>query len=430
MTTRITELAPTRAFALPQALTALLRNRLLAQLRQLRGGALLLTEPDGSSQRLGAAEGPAYPVQIHDPLVYAYMALGGTTGAGTAWILKMWDSPALVDVVRLFVRNADTMQAVDGGWAGRLRDPAYRYLERRRRNSETGSRRNIGAHYDLGNDFFQLFLDDSMTYSAGVFPTAATSLADAQRRKYDLICRKLDLQAGERVIEIGTGWGGFALHAAQHYGVHVTTTTISEQQHAMAAERIRAAGLEDRIDLRFSDYRKLEGQYDKLVSIEMVEAVGHDYFPTYLRKVAELLTPQGQALIQAITIRDHNYDLMRASQDFIREYIFPGGQLPCVAELLNVARHHTDLNLFDLDDFGQDYATTLALWRDAFHRHASEVAALGYSEEFRRMWDYYLASCEGAFREASISVVHLLYTKPRCTRGPLRDRAGATELPA
>ena len=299
------------------------------------------------------------------------MALGGTTGAGTAWILKMWDSPALVDVVRLFVRNADTMQAVDGGWAGRLRDPAYRYLERRRRNSETGSRRNIGAHYDLGNDFFQLFLDDSMTYSAGVFPTAATSLADAQRRKYDLICRKLDLQAGERVIEIGTGWGGFALHAAQHYGVHVTTTTISE-----------------------------------------------------------LLTPQGQALIQAITIRDHNYDVMRASQDFIREYIFPGGQLPCVAELLNVARHHTDLNLFDLDDFGQDYATTLALWRDAFHRHASEVAALGYSEEFRRMWDYYLASCEGAFREASISVVHLLYTKPRCTRGPLRDRAGATELPA
>ena len=235
------------------------------------------------------------------------------------------------------------MAAGPGGCA----TPAYRYLERRRRNSETGSRRNIGAHYDLGNDFFQLFLDDSMTYSAGVFPTAATSLADAQRRKYDLICRKLDLQAGERVIEIGTGWGGFALHAAQHYGVHVTTTTISEQQHAMAAERIRAAGLEDRIDLRFSDYRKLEGQYDKLVSIEMVEAVGHDYFPTYLRKVAELLTPQGQALIQAITIRDHNYDVMRASQDFIREYIFPGGQLPCVAELLNVARHHTDLNLFD-----------------------------------------------------------------------------------
>ncbi|MGB1557517.1 MAG: class I SAM-dependent methyltransferase [Oceanococcaceae bacterium] len=424
MSMRITELAPSRRYSLPRPLLALLRRRVFELLSQMRSGALLIQEADGEVQRLGAEDGPVWLLQVHDPLTYAYLALGGTTGAGTAWILNMWETPHLVEVVRLFVREAATMQALDGGWLSRLREPAYRWMERNRRNSESGSRRNIGAHYDLGNDFFQLFLDDSMTYSAGVFPSAATTLAESQRRKYDLICRKLELQPGERLIEIGTGWGGFAIHAAREYGVHVTTTTISEQQHAMAVERVAAAGLQDQVTLLFQDYRKLSGQYDKLVSIEMVEAVGHDYFPVYMRKLAELLKPDGQALLQAITIRDENYDLMRGTSDFIREYIFPGGQLPCVAELLRVSRAHTDLNLFDLDDFGQDYARTLNLWREAYQLHQKQVVALGYSPEFRRMWDYYLASCEGAFLEASISVVHLLFTKPRCTRGPVRDRAG------
>jgi cyclopropane-fatty-acyl-phospholipid synthase len=416
---------------LPAMLTGGFRKRLHAVLDQFRSGSVELTEPDGTTIRLGAAGTAPLPIRIKDPLVYAYMALGGATGAGTAWILDMWDTPQLVEVIRLFVRESHVTQGLDANLVSKLRDPAYRLLEWRRRNTETGSRRNIGAHYDLGNDFFQLFLDDSMTYSAGVFPTAATSLADSQFRKYDLICRKLDLQPGETLVEIGSGWGGFAIHAATHYGVHVTTTTISEQQHKMAAERIAAAGLEDRITLHFKDYRHLQGQYDKLVSIEMIEAVGHDFFPTYLRKVASLLKPEGQALIQAITIRDENYDRMRAGTDFIREYIFPGGQLPCVAELLRVSRAHTDLNLFDLDDFGQDYARTLNMWREAFHAHKSQVTAMGYSPEFQRMWDYYLGSCEGAFMEASISVVHLLFTKPRCNRGPVTDRAGIStvELP-
>lgn len=431
MYSRITELAPHRSAGLPQFAALSARKHLHKVLSQFQSGALEITEPDGSVVRLGSNAGPTYPIVINDYLTYTYMTLGGATGAGTAYILGLWSSPNLVEVVRLFVREPAITQAVDNGFVAKLRDSAYQILEWRRRNTETGSRRNIGAHYDLGNDFFQLFLDDSMTYSAGVFPTAATTLAESQVRKYDLICRKLDLQPGQTLVEIGSGWGGFAIHAATHYGVHVTTTTISEQQHKMAAERIAAAGLEDRITLHFKDYRHLEGQYDKLVSIEMIEAVGHDFFPTYMRKVASLLKPEGQALIQAITIRDENYDRMRSGTDFIREYIFPGGHLPCVAELLRVSRAHTDLNLFDLDDFGQDYARTLHMWREAFHAHKSQVTAMGYSPEFQRMWDYYLGSCEGAFMEASISVVHLLFTKPRCNRGPVTDRAGMStvELP-
>lgn len=407
--------APQATPRLPLFLLKALRVSLLETLASLQSGQVLVRDPDGFETRVGPADAPCWSVTINDWSFYAYAAFGGSTGVGQAWILGLWETPNLVEVTRLFLRERDTLSAMDGGMA-RLRMPLYRLMEWRRRNTLTGSRRNISAHYDLGNDFFALFLDDTMTYSAGVFANDAATLAEAQHEKYDLICRKLDLKPGQELIEIGTGWGGFALHAARNYGVKVTTTTISREQHDLAVKRIHAAGLEEQVQVMLSDYRELEGQYDHLVSIEMVEAVGHDFLPGYFRKVDELLKPEGQAVIQAITIQDQFYEQMRRGTDFIREFIFPGGHLPCVREMLRLTADHTSLRLFHLDDFGQDYARTLRLWREAFHKHQKEVVALGYSPDFRRMWDFYLASCEAGFLETTTSVVHAHFTKPRCLR--------------
>lgn len=418
MTESIKELAQTHGLPdLPTTLLRPLRRQVLKLVDGLTTGCLRVTEADGRVTLLGNSAHDPLPVQVLDPRFYAYAAFGGSTGMGQAWMLGLWDTPELVAVSRLFLREHALMERLDSTLTARLRAPLYKWLEWRHRNTIAGSNRNISAHYDLGNDFFRLFLDDSMTYSAGVFADEATDLAAAQFAKYDLICRKLNLQPGQSVIEIGTGWGGFALHAAQHYGVHVTTTTISHEQHALAAERIRAAGLDDQVTLLKTDYRKLDGQFDHLVSIEMIEAVGHEFLPQYFGVVDGLLKPDGQALIQAITIQDQYYDQMRHNTDFIREYIFPGGHLPCVGEMLRVSGQHSSLRLHHLDDFGQDYARTLNLWRDAFRRATPQVAALGYPLAFRRMWDFYLASCEAGFLESTTSVVHAHFTKPRCLRG-------------
>lgn len=416
MTDSITALADSQpALRIPLPLLKALRTRLFTTVDQLASGRLAVCDPDGSQTILGQAQTAPLRVEVRDWTFYAYAAFGGTSGIGQAWILGLWDTQQLVEVTRLFVRERDTMSAMEGGSA-KLRLPIYKLMEWRRRNTVSGSARNISAHYDLGNDFFKLFLDDSMTYSAGVFASEATSLAEAQHEKYDLICRKLNLQPGDQVLEIGTGWGGFAVHAATHYGCQITTTTISQEQFDLASARVRKAGLEDRITLLKQDYRTLTGQYNKLVSIEMIEAVGHDFLPAYFRKLDELLTDDGEAVIQAITIQDQYYEQMRQGTDFIREYIFPGGHLPCVREMLRVTAEHTSLRLFHLDDFGQDYARTLKIWREAFHKAQAQVTALGYSREFRRMWDFYLASCEAGFRETSTSVVHVHFTKPGCRR--------------
>ncbi len=400
---------------LPLPLLRALRASLFKTIDHLQTGQLLVRDPDGSSTRLGNPEHPCREVLVRDLSFYAYAAFGGSTGIGQAWILGLWDSHELVDVARLFLRERDTLGAMDSGLAA-LRKPVYRAMEWQRRNTLEGSRKNIAAHYDLGNAFFKLFLDDSMTYSAGVFASDASSLAQAQQNKYATICRKLNLQPGQNVIEIGSGWGGFAIHAARHFGVNVTTTTISAEQHKLACQRVCEAGLDDQVTVLESDYRTLRGQYDKLVSIEMIEAVGHAFLPVYFRKVDELLKPDGEALIQAITIQDQYYEQMRNRSDFIREFVFPGGHLVCVRELLRVTAEHTSLRLFHLDDFGQDYARTLRLWREAFHQRLPQVAALGYSWEFRRLWDFYLASCEAGFLETTTSVVHAHFTKPRCLR--------------
>lgn len=401
---------------IPPFVLRLLRQSVFKTMNSLQSGQLQVTEPDGSSHLLGREGAPRYQVRVCDLKFYAYLAFGGSTGAGQGWILGLWDTPDLVEVTRLFVRERDTLSAMDSGGLAALRTPVYKLLEWRRRNTKDGSGRNIRAHYDLGNDFFKLFLDDSLTYSAAVFADDATPLAQAQQAKYELICRKLDLQPGDRVLEIGTGWGGMALHAARHHGVHITTTTISEEQFALASQRIHEAGLEQQIQVLKRDYRDLDGQYDKIISIEMIEAVGHEFLPVYFKQLEKLLAPHGQVLIQAITIQDQFYDEMRHGTDFIREYVFPGGHLPCNREMLRVSAGHTGLRLFDLEDFGQDYARTLRHWRQAFHAHLPQVRSLGYSQEFCRLWDFYLASCEAGFTESTTSVVHAHFTMPGCHR--------------
>jgi cyclopropane-fatty-acyl-phospholipid synthase len=287
------------------------------------------------------------------------------------------------------------------------------------RNTEQGSRKNIAAHYDLGNDMFQLFLDPTMMYSSAIFARDDMALEQASLHKLERICQKLQLSPADHVVEIGTGWGGFAMYAASHYGCKVTTTTISQAQYDLAQQRVAAAGLGDKINILLTDYRELEGQYDKLVSIEMIEAVGYQFYDTYFAQCARLLKPEGMMLLQAITIADQRYDAARRSVDFIQRYIFPGSCIPSVTAMLQSITRATDMRLFDLEDIGPHYARTLAEWRHNFFRNEAAIRALGYPDEFIRMWEFYLCYCEGGFAERALGDVHMLLVKPENRRAPV-----------
>jgi cyclopropane-fatty-acyl-phospholipid synthase len=292
----------------------------------------------------------------------------------------------------------------------------YHYL---RRNTKAGSQKNIEAHYDLGNDFFELFLDETLTYSSGVFEKENMTLREASAAKYDRICRKLELGPEDHVIEIGTGWGGFAFHAVSHYGCRVTTTTISQKQFDLATQRVRDAGLDDRITVVLKDYRDLEGQFDKLVSIEMIEAVGHQFYDTYFETCSRLLKSEGMALIQAITITDQVYDQHKNSVDFIKRYIFPGSTIPSITALMNSMTRASDFKLFHLEDITSSYVKTLQQWRKRFLERLDQVRALGYSDAFIRAWNFYLTYCEAGFHERYIGDVQMLLVKPGCRREPI-----------
>jgi len=291
---------------------------------------------------------------------------------------------------------------------------SHRLGHRLKANSKSRSRRNIQAHYDLGDDLFELFLDPTMSYSSAVYPSPGASLEEAAVHKLDLVCRKLRLTPDDHLLEIGTGWGGLALHAASRYGCRVTTTTISDNQFRAARAKVKAAGLEDRVTVLKKDYRDLEGQYDKLVSIEMIEAVGHQYMDTYIRVCGERLKPHGRALIQAILMSDRNFDNYIRSVDFIQKYIFPGGALPSISSISSSVRRMTDLQITGFHDITRDYARTLADWRRRFMSRLREVRALGYPEEFIRMWEYYLCYCEGGFAERAICTAQIVFDKPLC----------------
>ncbi len=379
-------------------------------LQRLKGGRLTVHE-GGSSRSYGSGDGVEAEVRVLDARAYQYVLSGGTVGAGEAYMLGYWSSPDLVAVIRLFSLNIAAMDEMDSATSF-----VRRWLSRvnlwRSRNTRSGSRRNISAHYDLGNDFFRLFLDPSMMYSAAVYPSPEATLEEASRHKLNLLCQQLELGPDDHLLEIGTGWGGLAIHAARHYGCRVTTTTISREQYECASERVREAGLEDRITLLLKDYRDLEGRYDKLVSVEMIEAVGHDFYADYFRRCSDLLAPGGKFALQAITIADQRCARARDEADFIKQYIFPGGSLPSVEVIASHVARDSDMQIVGLRDITADYARTLADWRQRFLAARKEVRAQGFDEVFERMWEFYLCYCEGGFRERIISTVQLTLAKP------------------
>ena len=402
----------------PGPLERALRRRLLTLLDGLRDCELRLVDGDGEFRLGQPAADPARTLrctlQVTDPAFWRAVAGNGSVGAGEAFMDGHWQCSDLVALVRMLVRNRERLDAMEGGVA-RLGGLAMRGWNALRRNTRPGSRRNIAAHYDLGNELFELFLDDNLMYSSAIFAAPDETLERAQQRKLERICAKLELRPGLRVVEIGSGWGGFALHAAREHGCHVTTTTISREQHELAARRIQQAGLGERVTLLLQDYRDLAGRYDRLVSIEMVEAIGHQYLDTYFGKIADLLDRDGMALVQAITIEDHRYRQALRSVDFIKRHVFPGSFIPSLAALQGAVAG-TDLRLLNLEDIGPSYALTLAHWRRLFLGRLERVRALGYPERFIRMWEFYLAYCEGGFRERSIGTAQLLLARPDCRR--------------
>ena len=394
------------------------KNQVLARLARLQIGQLTIIE-NGQKTVFGSDKSMAATVTVHDAHFYGEIAFGGSIGAGEAYMLGYWTSDNLTNVIRMMAANQGVMDALEGGyqWASK---PFLKVLHYLNRNTADGSRKNIAAHYDLGNDFFKLWLDPSMMYSSAIFAPLEISLEAASNKKLQVICDKLDLKPTDHVVEIGTGWGGFAIYAAKHYGCKVTTTTISQQQFDEAVIRVAAENLQDKITLLLNDYRDLEGKFDKLVSIEMIEAVGHQFYDTYFKKCASLLKPNGMALIQAITIVDQRFDAAKNSVDFIQRYIFPGSNIPSITAMLNSITKASDLKLYDCEDIGPHYATTLRKWRERFLANIDAVRKLGYSEEFIKMWEFYLCYCEGGFAERALGDVHLLLIKPENRRDAIR----------
>jgi len=406
--------------AKPRWNQALAKRLILKTLSAMEEGCLRLHDGDECHEFGQPADQAALvaDLHVHDPMAYAEVAFGGSVGAGEAYMSGYWSTPNLTQVTRIFVRNMHALDKMDASQSvfgkGLLR--LFSWMNR---NSKEGARRNIAAHYDLGNDFFRLFLDPSMMYSSAIYPHAESTLVEAAEYKLQRICEKLELGPDDHLLEIGTGWGGMAIYAARHYGCRVTTTTISRAQWEHAKAQVKEAGLEDRVTLLFKDYRDLTGQYNKLVSVEMIEAVGHEHFREYFERCSRLLTNDGLMLIQAITIADQRYEHARKHVDFIQRYIFPGGSLPSIALMSDLTRRFTDLNLLHLEDIGQHYARTLKDWRLAFEAQLDRVRAMKFDERFIRMWEYYLCYCEGGFIERSIGTAQLLMAKPKYRPEPV-----------
>ena len=400
----------TRAIAEKKSLVAVWsRSLFIKLLTRLQAGSIVLCE--GDEQWSFGSGAPHALVTINDTEAYRKMVFGGSIGAGESYVEGLWDVDNLPELIRIMVRNIPLLDTMDRGFSW-LNKPFDLVKHLFNGNSKRGAKRNILAHYDLGNTLYKSFLDESMMYSAALYPDKETTLEEAQQLKLEAICQKLDLQPTDRVIEIGTGWGGFALYAASRFGCTITTTTLSNAQYQEACARVAAAGLDHKITVLQQDYRELEGTYDKLVSIEMVEAVGHRYLPLYFRKCSSLLKPGGTMLLQAITIIDQKYSQYAGSVDFIQRYIFPGGCLLSNARMLQLLSEKTDMVVRHLDDFGLDYARTIEDWRTRFHNAFPRLEQYGYDQKFRRLWDFYLCYCLGGFLERYISVVHLVATRP------------------
>ena len=402
------------------------RKAVLSLLNKLKHGRMTIIE--GNQRTPFGEKSPTSSLQadvtVHHSQFYSRILFGGSMGAAEAYMERLWSTDDLTAVMRILALNQQAFADMEKGLA-RFTAPLYTLYHYARKNTKGGSRKNILAHYDLGNDFYALFLDETMTYSCGIFERADSTLKEASEAKYDRICRKLNLTTDDEVLEIGTGWGGFAVHAARNYGVHVTTATISDEQHQFAQNRIKAAGLEDRITLLKSDYRDLSGKFDKLVSIEMIEAVGHHFYATFFRTCSRLLKDDGMMALQAITIGDQIFNRHRRSVDFIKRYIFPGSCIPSITAISNAIAKATDLRLVHMEDITPHYARTLSEWRRRFFANIEKVRALGFSDTFVRMWEYYLCYCEGGFAERYIGDVQMLFTKPLCRIDVLVPNSGS-----
>ena len=380
------------------------------RLSQIKDAHIIIN--DGKSiNKFGKPGNLSAKINILDTVFYKNIILGGTIGASESFIRGEWSSPNLTNVIRVLARNTEAQDKLENLFT-LLSQPFLKVMHKLNENSVRGSKKNISRHYDLSNDFFSLFLDKNMMYSSAIYKSRKTSLDDASTNKLDVICKKLNLKKTDHVIEIGTGWGGFAIYAAKNYGCKVTTTTVSIEQYKFSKQKIKEAGLGKKIKVLLKDYRLLKGQYDKLVSIEMIEAVGYQFYDEYFKIIGQLLKNDGEALIQAITIKDQRYSKAIQSVDFIQKYIFPGSCIPSITAIQNSLTSSTDLVINDIRDIGHHYARTLADWRKRFLKNKQEIRKLGFDDKFLRMWLFYFAYCEGGFEEKVISDIHLHITKP------------------
>lgn len=390
----------------------MLKKIVFNQLHKITKGSLTLKDAS-SSYTFGDQKNIKLHAEIiiHNPRFYRFVVFGGSIGCSEAYMSDYWSSPNLTNVIRLFAINPQLTDELESKFNILLK-PFFRVIHRLNKNSQRNSKRNISAHYDLSNNFFKLFLDESMMYSSAIFKTRNQTLKAASLNKLDIICQKLNLKPTDHVVEIGSGWGGFAIFAAENYGCKVTTTTISQQQFSYTRDLINKKKLGKKITLLFEDYRNLEGKYDKLVSIEMIEAVGHHYYHEYFKKINTLLKPDGIALIQAITIRDQRYSQALQNVDFIQKYIFPGSCIPSIEIIQKNLTKETDMIISDLENINHHYAKTLNLWQKAFNKNQNKIIKLGFDERFIRMWNFYFSYCEGGFAERAINDFHILMSKP------------------
>jgi cyclopropane-fatty-acyl-phospholipid synthase len=387
----------------------------LGLMDKMQYGSLRLTS-GGEEWIFGKKEGINAEIEIHDELFFKKVVLFGDIGFGEAYMEGLWETPDLTQVISWFVRNMESLPGMSGSKRAfnpiNLLKYSNRLMHVLNPNSVSGSRKNILKHYDLSNEFFSLFLDPTMTYSSGLYEEHNVSLETAQKQKFDSLCRSMKIKDTDHVLEIGCGWGGFALYAAKNYGCSVTGITISREQYEHAVQKVNRAGMQDRVSILMKDYRKLEGKFDKVVSIEMIEAVGHKFLKPYFSAINRVLSKKGVLGIQAIVIPDNRYDEYRKNVDWIQKHIFPGGLLPSIQTINSTINATSNLNLYGLKELGNSYARTLRVWYENFLSNLDDIRRLGFDQQFIRKWEYYLCSCEAAFRERNINVVQMVYAHP------------------
>ena len=391
-------------------LTSVFKNGLKKKLSHLNVGCISVVDGEDKLSFGDTDSELQVNVQVHSQEFYVMTGSGGAMGIAEAYILGYWTSDDVVILMRIILKNRSILMSLDNGFA-KVLSPINKLIHRSRQNTLKGSKENILAHYDLSNDFYKLWLDPTMTYSCGYFNDPDTTLEAASIEKLDRICRKLKLSEEDNILEIGTGWGSFSIHAAKNYGCSITTTTISDAQYEYAKACVVEEGLESKINVINKDYRKLDGQYDKIVSIEMIEAVGYEYISEYFKKLSSLLKPEGLMAIQGITYNDQNFDTYKGSVDFIKKYIFPGSCLISISQIIDEIKNKTDLSMIDMEDITRHYAETLNRWRKNFMNALPEVKEMGYSKAFINMWEFYFLYCEAGFLERNIGDVQMVFAK-------------------